>query len=144
LIYLDTSFLIPYYLEEPSSQAVEAVLEDAPVGRLCLSSWTKTEFTSTLARALRLKLLSEQAASALVEALEMDIEKALTLLPLGAFEFELASRLLLARPSLDLRISDALHLAVAKRHGAEIYSLDRKLIHAAHAVGIPASDGDLT
>ncbi|UCH24803.1 MAG: type II toxin-antitoxin system VapC family toxin [Trueperaceae bacterium] len=143
MIYLDTSFLIPYYLEEPSSRAVETALKNAPVGRLCLSVWTQTEFASTLARALRLKLLSEQAVSALVEALEMDIEKAFTLLPLGAYEFELASRLLLAHPSLELRTSDALHLAVAKRHGAEIYSLDRKLIQAAHALGIPASDGGL-
>ena len=59
-----------------------------------------------------------------------------------ANEFREATRLLLSG-NTGLRGPDALHLAVAKRHGATLYTLDRTLRRAAVTLGVPASDAGI-
>jgi predicted nucleic acid-binding protein len=54
LIYLDTSFLAPFYIREATSESIEAVLLDLPVDRLAISDWTRVEFTSLLTRRVRM------------------------------------------------------------------------------------------
>ncbi len=56
-------------------------------------------------------------------------------------DFELAKRYL-TEPRTGLRAGDALHLAIASNHGAEaIYSLDKMLLRAGKAIGLPVSAG---
>ncbi|ADI15816.1 type II toxin-antitoxin system VapC family toxin [Truepera radiovictrix] len=144
MIYLDTSFLIPYYLKESSSKAVELVLQAAPVGSLAVSTWTRVEFISTVARKVRMKELTKGNATAHAQALEHDLQDGFQLLPCTTADFELSGQLLLLDPALGLRGPDALHLALARRHEAQIYSLDKTLIHAATALGIPATDANIS
>lgn len=48
----------------------------------------------------------------------------------------------LRNSSSGLRAGDALHLAIAKNHGAHhVYTLDQGLVKAAIALGLPASTG---
>lgn len=58
-------------------------------------------------------------------------------------DFQEATRLLLPRTDLGLRGPDALHLAVAKRHGLILYTLDKPLLRAAAALGVLASDAGI-
>lgn len=58
-------------------------------------------------------------------------------------DFQEATRLLLPRTDLGLRGPDALRLAVAKRHGLILYTLDKFLFRAAVALGVPASDAGI-
>jgi uncharacterized protein len=140
VIYLDTSFLIPYYLKENTSEAVEAALQAAPIGSLAVSTWTRVEFISTVARKVRMKELSKEDATAHAQVLEHDLDDGFQLLFCTTADFELAGHLLLSDPSLGLRGPDALHLATASNHQAQLYSLDRKLIRAAQAFDIQATD----
>lgn len=55
-------------------------------------------------------------------------------------DYDLAARFL-RRPETELRASDALHLAVARNHGAEmLYTLAKGMARAAEGLHIPASD----
>jgi predicted nucleic acid-binding protein len=59
VIYLDTNFIIPRYLEEASSQAVEQFLLTFNGNEIAISYWTYVEFTSMLARRLRMGEINE-------------------------------------------------------------------------------------
>lgn len=51
--------------------------------------------------------------------------------------------LLLQDPGLGLRGGDALHLAMSARLGETMYTLDRKLLECAKALGVPAANADI-
>jgi uncharacterized protein len=142
LIYLDTSFIAPYYVQEPSSEDVATVLGNLPPGQLAMSDWTGTEFASLLARRVRMAELGLEMARTIMTAFKEDA-RAFQLLEPSRDDFTLASNLLLQDPSLGLRSPDALHLAVAYNRHLELYSLDRKLIQAAQAFGIQATDAGI-
>ena len=58
-------------------------------------------------------------------------------------DFQAAREYLLHAPRLVLRGPDALHLAVAKRYGETLYTLDRQLLECATALGVGATDAGL-
>ena len=45
LIYIDTSFLAPFYIGEATSVQVEAYLRSQPLGQLTISEWTQVELS---------------------------------------------------------------------------------------------------
>ena len=59
-------------------------------------------------------------------------------------DFVFAKNLLLQKPKLGLRTPDALHLAISHNRGAELYSLDQKLVSAAREYGILASNAGIS
>ncbi len=63
MLYCDTSFLAPLFLEESASPRIEAFVRALPAGNLGISHWTRVEFSSLLAREVRMGGLS--AADAL-------------------------------------------------------------------------------
>jgi uncharacterized protein len=67
-------------------------------------------------------------------------ESFIVLVP-GSDDFELA-RTYLANYATGLRAGDALHLAIAGNHSADIsHSLDRTVLKAGKLLGLPASTG---
>lgn len=140
MIYLDTSFVAPYYLNEASSAAVTKALHGAAPGQLALSSWTCTEFSSVLARLVRMSHLTRAHALDVMDAFEQDLQSAFFVIhPVGQ-DFAFASALCLKDPALGLRSADALHVAVAANRNLPIYTLDKTLIRAAIGLGYSASD----
>lgn len=139
--YLDTSFVAPYYLPEPTSPAVEAFFNRAPPGTLAVSHWTEVEFASLLARDVRMGNLRFGTAASVMDRFSQDLAFYLLLTP-TAEDFREAARLLLEM-STGLRGPDALHLAIAKRRGATLYTLDQTLLRAAATLGVPASDAGI-
>ena len=141
MLYFDTSFLIPFFLDEQTSGRVDRFIRQQRRGEPALSLWTRIEFSSALARQVRLGRLAPETA------LEIDLEfdsviadSFVTLLP-SAGDFEL-SKQFLRRYETALRAGDALHLAIASNHGARtIYSLDRGLLKAGQLLGLPAESG---
>lgn len=140
MVYLDTSFVTPYYLNETSSAAVASVLQGLGVGQLVLSAWTQTEFASLLARKLRMGELTPSQAQQVMSSFEQDLQTSLLVIEPAGRDFVAASALCLRDPALGLRGPDALHLAVATNHNLPIYTLDKTFIHAATALGHTASD----
>jgi uncharacterized protein len=62
MLYFDTSFLVPLILEEPTSNKVERFLQSRRSEEIAVSHWTRVEFSSLLAREVRMGGLPAKAA----------------------------------------------------------------------------------
>ena len=82
-------------------------------------------------------------ARAIADALEEHARSIYTILEPTGEDYEVARALLLHDPHLGLRGPDALHLAIAKRHGETLHTLDRTLLDCAAALRIPATDAGI-
>ena len=141
MLYFDTSFLAPLILEERVSAAIERFMAGLPSSELAVSHWTRVEFASILAREVRMRAIAAAAAREVDAVFEAMVAESFVVWLPGAGDYDLA-REYLARHETGLRAGDALHLAIAKNHGAEaIYSLDKKLLKAGVALGLPMRAG---
>jgi hypothetical protein len=141
LIYFDTSFLTPLFRLEPTSRAVDRFFREAGGTGLATSQWTRTEFSSLIARDVRMKIIDAVRAETFENRFEAELAQSFTLIAPAIGDFELCKRYL-QRYDTSLRAGDALHLAVAKNKNAEaIYSLDDRMIRAGKLLGLPVSRG---
>jgi predicted nucleic acid-binding protein len=141
VLYFDTSFLVPLFLPEATSEKVERFLRRKRTAPLATSHWTLVEFASTLAREVRMGSLTHKAAIATHARFAEIAADTFILLAPSAADFDLANRFLLRR-KIGLRAGDALHLAIAANNrAAAIYSLDRRLLAAGRRLGLKARVG---
>jgi hypothetical protein len=141
MLYFDTSFLAPLILQEATSTDVEAFVAGLPVGELAVSHWTCVEFSSLLAREVRIGALDRQAALAADTQFEAVVAESFAVLLPTANDYALAKRYL-QHYNTGLRAGDALHLAIAAGHQARtIYSLDKILVKAGGVLGLPVNIG---
>lgn len=140
MVYLDTSFIAPLVIAEASSESVEAFL----LGRkteLATSQWTRVELASLVSRRVRMGEFDADQAEAIRAALDRLLSESFTMLTPTAADFTTAVALL-AKPGTGLRAGDALHLAIARNHGAKtMYTLDRGLLKAGKQLKVPVSVG---
>lgn len=140
-LYFDTSFLAPLVLSEPTSARIERYVRRLPARELAISHWTRVEFSSLLAREVRMGGLDPKAARDADAAFETVVDESFVVLLPDGNDFDLAKRYLQTHGT-GLRAGDALHLAIAKNHGAEaIYSLDKTLLKAGRILGLPVRTG---
>jgi predicted nucleic acid-binding protein len=141
MIYFDTSFLVPLILQEPTSSNVERFLVRRRAKELAISHWTRVEFSSLLAREVRMGGLTRRTALAAdVQFEEVAAESFIVLLP-NADDFDL-SKAYLQHYRTGLRAGDALHLAIASNHRVTaFYSLDQPLLKAGKKLGLPVRSG---
>ncbi len=141
MLYFDTSFLAPLILEEATSARIERFMTRLPAGDLAVSHWTRVEFSSLLARQVRMGDLKRRAAEAADAQFEAIVaESFLVLLP-DADDYNLAKEYL-GHYRTGLRAGDALHDAIAHNRRMEaIYSLDKTLLAAGRTLGLPMSAG---
>lgn len=139
--YFDTSFLVPFFVDEPTSSRVEDFLKRQPTGEATISQWTRIEFASAVARQIRIGAMNPEAAREVETAFDSLIaESFVTILPTPT-DFDLAKQFL-RRYETGLRSGDALHLAIASNHGAQaIYSLDKRMLTAGRRLGLPVKAG---
>lgn len=141
MIYLDTSFLTPLFRAEIVSERIVNFLAAVPSGTLAISLWTRVEFTSVMAREVRMKTLGEATARKLMDEFDTLADNSLHVLIPTAADFDLA-RDFVAEFATRLRGPDALHMAVAHNHGVEeILTLDDGLLFAAKKLKIKARRG---
>jgi predicted nucleic acid-binding protein len=139
--YFDTSFLVPLILPEATSEPIAKFFAGLPDGDLAVSHWTRVEFSSLLAREVRMGGLNAESAREADARFEAMVDESFAVILPNGDDFDLAKEYL-AHYETGLRAGDALHLAVAKNHGAEaIYSLDKALLKAGKNLGVPASAG---
>ena len=135
--YFDTSFLLPVFISEEFTSSVERILGQQIPGETLVSEWTRVEFSSALARQVRMRTLDQAAASEIERDFEALVSDTFVTAAPTATDFDLARRFV-RRYETGLRSGDALHLAIASNHGATaIYSLDRGLLRAAQLLGLP-------
>jgi predicted nucleic acid-binding protein len=116
--YLDTSALAKWYLNEAGSEPFVAYLQG--LDSAVISSLTRTEMRSLLARRRRMGDLDTALESVLFTALLDDIASgALLLRPMDDAWCDDAANLIGRYPQNPLRTLDALHLAAARRLGLD-------------------------
>lgn len=140
-VVFDTSFLAPLILEESTSEKIEAFFARLPAGELYVSHWTRVEFSSLIAREVRIGGLAEpDALLAIAQFDELMTESFQVLVPSVA-DYERAKECI-QHFATKLRAGDALHLAISSNHGAKIlYTLDEGLLVAAKLLKVHASRG---
>lgn len=141
MLYFDTSFLAPLVLPESTSDRIAAFVRRLPVEDLTVSHWTRVEFSSLIARDVRMSVLDAAAGARADARFEAMVDASFAVLLPNAEDFGLAKRYL-GKFNTGLRAGDALHLAIAaNRQAAAIYSLDKGLLMAGRLLDLPASMG---
>lgn len=134
-IYVDTSVWCAYCFNQAESAAAIRWLASVDMERLGASWWIETEFASALGIQLRSKRLNVAQARAARAAFAqlMDMARRLNVVE---HDF-LKSAEWCATPGAKLRGGDALHLAIAQRHGCtHLASLDEDMQAAAKQQGL--------
>lgn len=135
ILYVDTSALLKWYLQEPFSEEFSDFIQHRPGARI--SSLSVTEVHGTLARLIRNREVSATYAAEVVAAFSAQTTAGyLSLLPIHDEYLTHATELIdsLKQP---LRTLDALHLAVAHARGCtEFATADKIQAKAAKALGL--------
>ena len=141
MLYFDTSFLAPLVLPESTSEEIAAFVGGLPVGELAVSHWTMVEFSSLIAREVRMGGVDAEAGARADARFDNLMDESFVVLRPNADDFRLA-RQYLRTYETGLRTGDALHLAIASNHrAAAIYSLDKRLLVAGKILRLPVSVG---
>jgi predicted nucleic acid-binding protein len=141
MLYFDTSFLVPLILPEASSDEIAAFVRALPAGQFTISHWTRVEFSSLIAREVRMGGLNARAGALADARFEAMVEDSFEVLLPNADDFGLAKRYL-GMFETGLRAGDALHLAIGRNHRAgAIYTLDKALLKAGQMLDLPVSMG---
>jgi uncharacterized protein len=140
--YLDASVLVPRLVEEPHTAAVDAYLIGNP-GELLISDFAAAEVASALSRLVRTRRLATHDAFSALTDFEIWRATSCSSVDVSAADARLAYGYV-RRFELMLRAPDALHLAIARRLGATLVTLDDRLADAgrelAVAIAVPGRD----
>ena len=141
-VYLDASVIVPRLVDEPHTTDVEAYLTGKRE-ELFISDFAAAEVAAALSRLVRMRRLTTGDASSALN--DFDIWRATSCsgVDVRAADARLAFAYV-RRFELMLRAPDALHLAIARRLGATLVTLDRRLADAgrelAVTVAVPGHD----
>lgn len=136
LLYLDTSALAKWYLNESCSEVVESLIQGE--GKVATSGLSSVEMRCLLARRRRNREIDPSIEMRVLAAFEED-EQAGFLVRLAFAEplFAAASRIIASLPGIPLRTLDALHLALVREHNlARLATADAVMAQAATQLGI--------
>lgn len=134
MLYLDTSILVTALTSEPRSRAVFDWLGGLDA-QTAVSSWVFTEFTSAVSIKVRVGTsgpIDGQATRAKFDAL---VQRSFHNIAILDADFRRAADFA-ADYTLNLRGSDALHLAITKRSGATLCTLDKRQADVGRALNI--------
>ena len=133
-LYLDTSVIVPLFIDEPWSERAEALF----ISRSSLhaiSDLSEVEFASAVSRRVRAGDIASEAGHAAVADFDAWIIHAQRAV-LSAADLAVAKSYL-RRFNLPLRTGDAMHIAVAQRIGATLATFDRQMADSAARLGVP-------
>jgi hypothetical protein len=135
VVYIDTSALVPMIVTETGTPPIVAWLanqrDDAPA----ISTWTRVELVSAISGKIRASVIAPSEAVRALAWARSQLLPRFRLVTLESADVE-AAESLLERFELGLRAGDALHVAVVRRLGESLLTLDRRLAAGAEALGI--------
>lgn len=134
MIYLDTSVLGAIFFREPGAATLVARLESQRKAKLMISAWTLTEMSSIGGIKERTGAIDAETRQRAVANFQRFASMQLVTVEIDPADFRTAA--VLIESPIPLRAGDALHLAVARRLGARIASLDHRLSAATDALGL--------
>ncbi len=134
MIYLDTSVIVPFYLPEALSIAVQELLaiEEQPA----LSQLVEVELFSALSRRVRMGEISQEQARQIIEQFQIHLNDGFyTRIALEPVHYQQAMQWL-GRFDTALRTLDALHLAIAASNNRRLVTADATLANAANILAV--------
>lgn len=134
MIYLDTSLLAAVFFREPGSVELVAWLKRRRKQGLTISAWTLTEMASVGGIKQRTGAIDAVERQKVLANFQRFASGNFGLVEVDPADFR-AAAVFIDMP-LNLRAGDALHLAVARRIGARLASLDHRMSEAAAAIGV--------
>ncbi|QMW22426.1 type II toxin-antitoxin system VapC family toxin [Sandaracinobacteroides saxicola] len=132
--YLDTSVVVSLLTDEIATAQVYEWFRLHRDAQHCISEWAVTEFAAAISMKARIgQIQAVQRASVMARFAQLTA-KNLPLIPVEADDFRSAAQLC-AHPTVNLRAADALHLAICRRIGATLVTLDQPFAAAALETG---------
>jgi predicted nucleic acid-binding protein len=136
-MYLDSAYIAKFYVNEPDSVAVRAIIRKAD--SLMSSAWSLGEVTCAFHRHMREGWLSRAQFHELARAFLKHVDAGVwTLVPVSDAMLKRIGTLVSAVPAtVYLRAGDAVHLTTAEEAGEqEIWTNDRHMLAAAPHFGL--------
>lgn len=133
-IYLDASVIVPVLVIDAHREAAIRYIETVP-RPLVMSEYAAGETASAIARLFRTRLVTADRAAAIFATLDAWRASECTQLAIDDSDIVAAAQLVRELP-LKLRMPDALHLALCRRHGYVLATFDERLADAGAAAGI--------
>lgn len=130
--YLDTSVLVPLFIEDVFSPQAQALLRRSRTQTI-VGDFAAAEFASALGLRCRRNLLEIAEARAAFE--DFDAWRSKVLQVESSPTDIRSAEFILRRLDLTLRAPDAIHIAIAQRIGAELATFDSRLAACAQALG---------
>lgn len=133
-LYLDTSVLVSALSNEDASDRVRDWLGEQRAD-LAISDWVVAEFASALSSKVRSNKITAAEQAHLFVTFDR-IVASFERVGVVPHDMALAARLC-RRAELGLRTPDALHVALCRRSGHVLCTLDKVMAAAAEAIGVP-------
>ena len=137
MLYVDTSVLVTALTNEADTSRIQLWLSEQRAGSLAVTGWVATEFSSALSIKVRTGHLDAGHRARILSAFARLNAASFVTFEIISHDFDIAARFV-DKHETGLRAGDALHLAVASRHGATVCTLDRRLADAAVELGVDA------
>ena len=136
MIYLDTSVTVAYYCPEALSLQVQDLLREQ--AKPALSFLTEVEFTSAVAKKVRLNELGSVDANRILAKFTSHVDAGLfRIIPVENHHYQLA-RGWIGLLTTPLRTLDALHLAIASSEESQLVTSDKSFFQAARMLDLDA------
>ncbi len=132
--YLDASVLVPLFLADPFTQRAEALLRTESVAPI-IADWAALEVSNVISRRVRIQALAGVDAARILADFDVWRGRAAVPAETGRADVALAIQFV-RRFDLALRGADALHIAIAHRLGARLFTFDERMAKAAQALGV--------
>lgn len=133
-VYLDACVLVPLFVVEERSPDVRTFVRSVG-NRVVVSELAIAEFGAAISRHVRSDSMTKDAATTLLALFDDWVSTEATRLTVEAVDIRLASRLV-REFELKLLTPDAIHLALCKRDGQTLVTLDQRLRDAAILQGV--------
>lgn len=121
-------------MQDSLADSVARFFSDSPRD-LVVSDFVSAEFSAVIGVRVRTKLLSESDAYLAFSNFDRWIKRSVLRVDMTSSDIGFAG-MILRQLELALRAPDAIHLAIARRVGAELATFDKRMAVAARALGI--------
>ncbi|MEQ1725552.1 MAG: type II toxin-antitoxin system VapC family toxin [Sphingopyxis sp.] len=141
MIYLDTSLIVAAITPEVGTEAAQALLQSTAGGHLCVSDWVMTEVSGALAFKVRTKQIDAAQRIRALQSWRALLDTSFNRLSIDRQVFDQAASYF-ERSDINVRSSDALHIAIADLNGCSLATLDRLMATAARQLGVEVVEVD--